>query len=125
MPTCQCAAAGIQPRGIEIIEQAEAAYTTTVTSSLPQQIQKAQLDADSAKSAFEAADKVYNSRKDLFQQGALPRRELDAAEVALSRKRAVRTSRHKSNLRTCSVWVRNRRSNRRKPKGCLQKGSTA
>ena len=64
-------------------EQAEAAYTTTVTSSLPQQIQKAQLDADSAKSAYEAADKVYNSRKDLFQQGALPRRELDAAEVAL------------------------------------------
>jgi len=50
---------------------------------LPQQIQKAQLDAASAKSAFDAADKVYNSRKDLFQQGALPRRELDAAEVAL------------------------------------------
>ena len=64
-------------------EQAEAAYTTTVTSSLPQQIQKAQLDAESAKSAFDAAEKVYNSRKDLFQQGALPRRELDAAEVAL------------------------------------------
>jgi HlyD family secretion protein len=64
-------------------EQAEAAYTTTVASSLPQQLQKAQLDAASAKSAFEAAEKVYNSRKDLFQQGALPRRELDAAEVAL------------------------------------------
>jgi HlyD family secretion protein len=64
-------------------QQAEAAYTTTVASSLPQQIQKAQLDAESAKSAFDAAEKVYNSRKDLFQQGALPRRELDAAEVAL------------------------------------------
>ena len=64
-------------------EQAKAAYTTTVASSLPQQLQKAQLDAASAKSAFEAAEKVYNSRKDLFQQGALPRRELDAAEVAL------------------------------------------
>jgi len=64
-------------------DQAEAAYTTTVASSLPQQIQKAQLDAASAKSAFDAAEKVYNSRKDLFQQGALPRRELDAAEVAL------------------------------------------
>jgi HlyD family secretion protein len=64
-------------------EQAEAAYTTTVASSLPQQIQKAQLDAESAKAAFDAAEKVYNSRKDLFQQGALPRRELDAAEVAL------------------------------------------
>jgi multidrug efflux pump subunit AcrA (membrane-fusion protein) len=64
-------------------EQAEAAYTTTVTSSLPQQIQKAELDAASAKSSFDAAEKIYNSRKDLFQQGALPRRELDAAEVAL------------------------------------------
>jgi HlyD family secretion protein len=64
-------------------EQAQAAYTTTVAASLPQQIQKAQLDAASAKSAFDAAEKVYNSRKDLFRQGALPRRELDAAEVAL------------------------------------------
>ena len=64
-------------------EQAQAAYTTAVTSGLPQQIQKAELDAASAKSAFDAAEKVYNSRKDLFQQGALPRRELDAAEVAL------------------------------------------
>jgi multidrug efflux pump subunit AcrA (membrane-fusion protein) len=64
-------------------EQAEAAYTTTVTSSLPQQLQKAQLDAASAKSAFEAAEKIYNSRKDLFQQGAIPRRDLDTAEVAL------------------------------------------
>jgi HlyD family secretion protein len=64
-------------------KQAEAAYTTAITSSVPQQLQKAQLDAASAKSAFDAAEKVYNSRKDLFQQGALPRRELDAAEVAL------------------------------------------
>jgi HlyD family secretion protein len=64
-------------------DQAQAAYTTAVTSGLPQQIQKAELDAASAKSAFDAAEKVYNSRKQLFQQGALPRRELDSAEVAL------------------------------------------
>lgn len=64
-------------------QQAEAAYTTAITSSLPQQLQKAQLDAASAKSAYDAAEKIYNSRKELFQQGALPRRELDAAEVAL------------------------------------------
>jgi HlyD family secretion protein len=63
-------------------EQAEAVYTTTVGASLPQQIQKAELDAASAKSAFDAQEKIYNSRKDLFQQGALPRRDLDAAEVA-------------------------------------------
>lgn len=64
-------------------QQAEAAYATTVQASLPQQIQKAELDAASAKSAFAAQEKVYNSRKELFQQGAVPRRDLDSAEVAL------------------------------------------
>ncbi len=64
-------------------QQAEAAYATSVGSSIPQQTQKAELDAASAKSAFEAQEKIYNSRKDLFQQGAIPRRELDSAEVAL------------------------------------------
>jgi HlyD family secretion protein len=63
-------------------EQADAAYKTTVGATLPQQIQKAQLDADSAKAAFDAQQKVYDARKELFQQGAIPRRDLDNAEVA-------------------------------------------
>jgi HlyD family secretion protein len=65
------------------LQQAEAAYATTVGASLPQQIQKAELDAVSTKSALNAQEKVYASRKDLFQQGAIPRRDLDSAEVAL------------------------------------------
>lgn len=69
-------------------EQANANYAITVNAGLPQQIQKAQLDAVAAKSAFEAAQKVYDSRKDLFQQGAIPRRELDSAEVALVQARS-------------------------------------
>jgi multidrug efflux pump subunit AcrA (membrane-fusion protein) len=64
-------------------QQAEATYATTLGASLPQQIQKAELDAVSAKSAFDAQEKVFLSRKDLFQRGAIPRRDLDAAEVAL------------------------------------------
>ena len=68
-------------------EQADAAYATTVGASLPQQIQKAELDAASAKSAFDAQQKVYDSRKQLFEQGAIPRRDLDAAEVALTQAR--------------------------------------
>ena len=39
---------------------------------MPQQIQKAELDAAAAKAAFDAQQKVYESRRDLFQQGALP-----------------------------------------------------
>jgi HlyD family secretion protein len=70
-------------------EQADAGYVTTVEASLPQQIQKAELDAVAAKAAFDAQQSVYDSRKELFQQGALPRRDLDSAEVALAQARSV------------------------------------
>jgi multidrug efflux pump subunit AcrA (membrane-fusion protein) len=69
-------------------EQAEANYVITVGSGLPQQIQKAELDAASAKAAFDAALKVYDSRKELLQQGAIPRRDVDAADVALAQARS-------------------------------------
>jgi HlyD family secretion protein len=65
-------------------EQAEAGYVTTTGASLPQQMQKAELDATASQAAFEAAKKVYEARKELFEQGAIPRRDLDAAEVALA-----------------------------------------
>jgi HlyD family secretion protein len=69
-------------------EQADAAYATTVGASLPQQIQKAELDAATAKSTFDAQQKVYESRKELFQEGAIPRRDLDSAEVTLAQARS-------------------------------------
>ena len=69
-------------------EQAEANYATTVGSSLPQQIQKAELDAVAAKSNFEAQQKVYESRKELFLQGAIPRKDMDSAEVAFLQARS-------------------------------------
>jgi HlyD family secretion protein len=75
-------AAAVQSKGE--FEQAEAGYVTSIAATLPQQLQKAELDAASAKTALDAAQKMYDRRKDLFQQGALPRRDLDSAEVALS-----------------------------------------
>jgi HlyD family secretion protein len=69
-------------------EQAEANYVTTVGASLPQQIQKAELDAVAAKSNFDAQQKVYESRKQLFQEGAIPRKDMDAAEVAFLQARS-------------------------------------
>ena len=65
-------------------EQAEGTYVISTASSIPQQIQKAELDAASSEAAADAQKKIVDSRKELFQQGALPRRELDAAEVALA-----------------------------------------
>ena len=70
------------------LEQADANYSIEVNSGLPQQIQKAELDAVAAKSAFDATQKVYDSRRDLYQQGAIPRRDLDSAEVALAQARS-------------------------------------
>jgi HlyD family secretion protein len=69
-------------------EQAEATYAMTAGANLPQQIQKAELDAAAQKTAFEAQQKVYQARKALFDQGALPRRDLDAAEVLLAETRS-------------------------------------
>jgi multidrug efflux pump subunit AcrA (membrane-fusion protein) len=69
-------------------EQADANFVITINSGLPQQLQKAELDAAAAKSAFDAAQKVYDSRKELFLQGAIPRRDLDSAEVALAQARS-------------------------------------
>jgi HlyD family secretion protein len=77
------------------LQQAEANYATTVDASLPQQIQKAELDAAAAQTAFEAQQKIYDSRKQLFQQGAIPRRDLDAAEVALAQARSQRDENQK------------------------------
>ncbi|HKW57453.1 MAG TPA: efflux RND transporter periplasmic adaptor subunit [Candidatus Acidoferrum sp.] len=70
-------------------EQADAGYVTSVDATIPQQVQKAELDGVSARAAFDAQQKIYDSRKELFQQGALPQRDLDAATVALAQARSA------------------------------------
>jgi multidrug efflux pump subunit AcrA (membrane-fusion protein) len=79
------AAAAQDSRGA--YDQAEATYATTTTSDLPQELQKAQLDEEAAKKQLDAQQKVYNSRQELFTQGALPRKELDQAGVDLTNAR--------------------------------------
>ncbi len=68
-------------------DQAQAQYATTTATELPAEIQKAQLDAQAAKQQLDAQQKVHDSREELFQQGALPRKELDQAGVDLTNAR--------------------------------------
>lgn len=68
-------------------EQAQAAYETTTVASVPEEVQKAQLDAQAAKQGLEAEQKVYTARENLYNQGALPRKDLDAAAVSLTQAR--------------------------------------
>jgi HlyD family secretion protein len=68
-------------------DQAQATYAQTTAADLPQEMQKANLDEQAAKQQLDAAQKVYDSRKDLFAQGAMPRKELDQAGVDLTNAR--------------------------------------
>jgi multidrug efflux pump subunit AcrA (membrane-fusion protein) len=69
------------------LAQAQAAYETTTAASLPEELQKAKLDSEATKKMLDAQEKVYQSRQELFQQGALPRKELDQAGVDVTQAR--------------------------------------
>ncbi len=80
------AAAEVENKGT--YEQAQAAYGLETSSALPEEWQKAELDLKTAKEAYDAQQKVYDSRRILFQQGALPRKQLDESAVALVQAKA-------------------------------------
>jgi RND family efflux transporter MFP subunit len=61
--------------------QAEATYATATTAGLPEELQKAEADAQQTKQALDAQEKVFQSRQQLYEQGALPRKELDQSQV--------------------------------------------
>lgn len=73
-------AAAVDNRGA--YEQAQAQYSTATASSIPEEAKKAQYDYDQAKEQLDAAQKMYDSRQNLYKEGALPRKDLDAATVA-------------------------------------------
>ena len=68
-------------------DQAQAAYETTTGASLPQEIQKAEADEQQAKQVLDAQEKIFQSRQQLFDQGALPRKELDQSRVDITQAR--------------------------------------
>jgi HlyD family secretion protein len=63
--------------------QAQANYGIATSSTLPEDWQKAEYDLKTAKETYEAQQKVYDSRQVLYKEGAMPRKDLDAAAVAL------------------------------------------
>lgn len=80
-------AAAIDNQGA--FEQAQGSYETSVKGTLPAEVQKSQLDVDTAKQELDAQEKLYASREDLFKQGALPRKDLDQAKVSLAQARSA------------------------------------
>ena len=68
-------------------KQAQAVYETTTAANLPEEIRKAEADEQQAQQALDAQEKVYQSRQQLFEQGALPRKELDQSRVDITQAR--------------------------------------
>lgn len=66
----------------QLYEQALAAQRNTTGAQLPEDATKARQDLVASKEAMDASQKVYESRKQLFEQGALARRLVDEANVA-------------------------------------------
>jgi multidrug efflux pump subunit AcrA (membrane-fusion protein) len=78
-------AAAVDTKGT--YDQAQATYEISTGADLPAEMQKAQLETQATKQGLDAQQKVYDSRQELFQQGALPRKELDQAGVDLTQAR--------------------------------------
>jgi HlyD family secretion protein len=81
-------------------EQAQASYETTTTAGLPEEIRKAEADAQQAQQTLDAQEKMFESRQQLFAQGALPRKELDQSrvDVTQARNQAAITKKHLDTL---------------------------
>jgi HlyD family secretion protein len=69
------------------LDQAAANYRNTTAAALPDEIVRSQGDVQSGKEVLDAAQKVYESRKKLFEEGAIPRKQLDEAQLSYAQAR--------------------------------------
>ena len=67
--------------------QAEATYETTARATVPQELQKAELDAKAAKDQLDAMQAIFDNRRKLLQEGAIAAKDVNDAQVNLSNAR--------------------------------------
>src|SRR5215469_14378862 len=71
------------------VTSAQAAYATATRATIPEEVQKAQLDVDQAKANLEVANRTAEERKRLLQQGAISGRDTDTAIAAAVQAKAT------------------------------------
>jgi HlyD family secretion protein len=64
------------------LTQAQAAYTAATLATIPEDVQKAELDVAQAKANLNVANRTAEERKLLMQQGAISRRDVETAAAA-------------------------------------------
>ena len=87
------------------VDQAESNLRATRGASIPEASVKAKSDAEAAREVLDAAQKVLESRRQLFKEGALARRQVDEAQVAYAQANAQYLS-AKEHLRALDAVAR-------------------
>ena len=64
------------------LKQAQAAYDTSIRAQIPEEQQKAQLEVQQNNANLDVAKAVYDARKNLLAQGAIPRHDFDTASAS-------------------------------------------
>jgi multidrug efflux pump subunit AcrA (membrane-fusion protein) len=70
------------------VQQAQANLAALQNAQIPESQVKARTDVQSAQEQFDAAKKVFDSRRKLFEEGALARKSVDDAQVAYAQAKA-------------------------------------
>ena len=71
------------------LQQAQAAYDTSIQAQIPEDRQHAELDVEQAKANLDVAKTVTDSRKHLLDEGAIPRRDYDTAAASYVQAKAT------------------------------------
>ena len=78
------------------IADAEASLQKVASGTLPTDVERAQGEVASTEASLNQAQKIYDRRRELFEQGAIPNRDLLASETDLARVRIAHETAKKS-----------------------------
>ena len=68
---------------------AEATYQTTSKATVPQELQKAELDARASKDALDAQQSIFENRQRLYREGAIAQKDVNEAQTNASQARST------------------------------------
>ncbi|HKB09855.1 MAG TPA: efflux RND transporter periplasmic adaptor subunit [Vicinamibacterales bacterium] len=81
--------AGATAESRATFDQAEATFQTAARATVPQELQKAELETRAAKDAFDAQQAIYENRQRLLQEGAIAEKEVNDARATVSQARTL------------------------------------
>jgi len=79
--------AGATAESRATFDQAQATFETAARATVPQELQKAELDTRAAKDALDAQQAIYDNRQRLLQEGAIAEKDVNDARANLSQAR--------------------------------------